>query len=104
LPLYSWYPGFVKRYCERLAVTTRPALANHATYPATHWFTFSGLGRFLAARHLRPMDRFDVMDLGEKSEAARAVVRLLRAVPPARWLGHVATPYTLVAAIKQAPA
>ena len=27
LPLYSWYPGPLKRYCERLAMTTRPALA-----------------------------------------------------------------------------
>src|SRR5687768_6475457 len=34
LPLYSWYPGFVKRRYERLAATTRPALANYAKYPA----------------------------------------------------------------------
>ena len=33
LPLYSWYPGFLKRKYERLAVTTRPEIANHCKYP-----------------------------------------------------------------------
>jgi ubiquinone/menaquinone biosynthesis C-methylase UbiE len=32
LPLYSWYPNFLKRYFERLAVTTRPKLANYVKY------------------------------------------------------------------------
>ncbi len=39
LPLYSWYPGFLKRRYERLAKTTRPELANFAIYPAVHWFS-----------------------------------------------------------------
>ena len=38
LPLYSWYPGFVKRKVERLSVTSHPHLANHAKYPAVNWF------------------------------------------------------------------
>ena len=32
LPLYSWYPGFIKRYCEKIAVTTHPEIVNYATY------------------------------------------------------------------------
>ena len=43
LPLYSWYPGPIKRYFERLAVTSRPDLANFAKYPAVHWFSYYGL-------------------------------------------------------------
>ena len=39
LPIYSWYPAALKRHFERLAITTRPDLANHARYPAVHWFT-----------------------------------------------------------------
>ncbi len=50
LPFYSWYPGFLKRHYERLAVTTRPELVNHAKYPAVHWFTFFGLKPYLRAR------------------------------------------------------
>ena len=49
LPLYSWYPSFVKRRYERLAVTTRPAIANYAKYPAVNWFTF-----YASARLSRP--------------------------------------------------
>jgi len=47
LPLYSWYPGFVKRRYERLAVTTRPAVANYAKSPAVNWFSFYDLRDYL---------------------------------------------------------
>ena len=36
-------PRALKRRYERLAVTTRPELVNHARYPAVHWFSFYGL-------------------------------------------------------------
>jgi 2-polyprenyl-6-hydroxyphenyl methylase/3-demethylubiquinone-9 3-methyltransferase len=101
LPLYSWYPGPLKRYCERLAVTTRPALANYAKYPAVHWFSFYQLRDFLAPLGLRCLDRFDLIDTTGRSLPARAVVRLLRAVPLLRFLGHVATPSTYLVAGKR---
>src|SRR5262244_1029840 len=43
LPLYSLYPAVLKRRYETLAVTTRPQIANFATYPAVHWFSFYSL-------------------------------------------------------------
>ena len=49
LPLYSGYPDFAKRYYERLAVTSRPSIANYAKYPAVNWFTFYRLESTLSA-------------------------------------------------------
>jgi 2-polyprenyl-6-hydroxyphenyl methylase/3-demethylubiquinone-9 3-methyltransferase len=100
LPLYSWYPGPVKRYCERLAASTRPELANYAKYPAVNWFSFYSLRAELSRRGFDSLDRFDVMDLPSKAAWIRAVVRCMRMLPPLRWLGHVATPGALVLAVR----
>jgi len=100
LPFYSWYPGPLKRYFERLSLTTSPHLANYAKYPAVNWFSFYGLRTELAKRGLACLDRFDVIDLPNKSAWIRGVVHCVRAIPPLRWLGHVATPGTMVLAIK----
>ena len=102
LPLYSWYPGWLKRRFEHLARTTRPELAGYATYPAVNWFTFYGLRRHLGRQGLRCMDRFDMMDLSQHGRLAGMAVRILRKLPPLRWLGHVVTPYTVLLGIKQA--
>lgn len=102
LPMYSWYPGPVKRRIEHLARTTRPELAAYATYPAVNWFSFYGLSRHLGRQGMRCMDRFDIMDLSQHGRLATAGVRLLRTVPPLRFLGHVLTPYTVVLAVKPA--
>jgi 2-polyprenyl-6-hydroxyphenyl methylase/3-demethylubiquinone-9 3-methyltransferase len=80
LPLYSWYPGPVKRYCERLAVTTRPALANHAKYPAVHWFSFYGLRDYLKPLGFHSLDRFDLIDLEGKGRLAALAVGAARRV------------------------
>lgn len=100
LPLYSWYPGPLKRYCERLAVTTHPALANYAKYPAVHWFSFYGLRDYLGPLGFHCLDRFDLTDPAGKSAIARTVIRALRAVPPLRLVGHLATPSTYLVAVK----
>ena len=100
LPLYSWFPRPLKRYYERLSVTTRPELVNHAKYPAVHWFTTHGLSAYLRARGFVPFDRFDMMDTAGKSALKRFVIGTIRAVPPIRWLGHVLTPYTAIVAKK----
>jgi len=100
LPFYSWYPAPIKQYCERLAVTTRPNLANFAKYPAVHWFSFYSLRRYLEPLGFRCLDRFDLIDAAAKPPLARLVVSTLRAVPPARFLGHVATPSTFFVAVK----
>ena len=100
LPLYSWYPGFVKRRFERLAVTSRPELANHAKYPAVHWFSPYQLAAYLSARGVECFDRFDVIDASRRSALARFVVRGVRAAALLRFLGHVLTEGTTVFGIK----
>jgi 2-polyprenyl-6-hydroxyphenyl methylase/3-demethylubiquinone-9 3-methyltransferase len=100
LPLYSWYPSPIKRHYEHLARTTRPELAGYATYPAVNWFTYYGLRDYLGGQGCSCMDRFDMMDLTQHGFLAGALVRALRRIPPLRFLGHVATPYTVVLAVK----
>lgn len=53
LPLYSWYPAFIKRRCEKLARTTKPEWANYATYPAVNWFSYWSLKKYLGSRGMR---------------------------------------------------
>lgn len=101
LPLYSWYPGPLKRYFERRAMSDRPDLANYAKYPAVHWFSFYQLRGYLGARGCACQDRFDLVDLAHKGALAAAVIGAIRAIAPLRFLGHIATPYTLVVARKQ---
>ena len=100
LPLYSWYPGFAKRHYERLAVTTRPALANYAKYPALNWFTFYRLRDYLAPLGFKCLDRFDMIDLHRVRPPMRPVVRMARVDRTARFFGHVLTPSTAVYAVK----
>ena len=103
LPLYSWYPGFVKRRYERLAVTTRPAVANYAKYPAVNWFTFYNLRDYLAPLGFDCLDRFDMINLDHMRAPLRLLVNLARSLGPARFLGHVLTPGTALFAIKMKP-
>lgn len=102
LPLYSWYPRPLQRYYERLAVTTRPALANFAKFPAVHWFTFYSLRAALVVRGFEPgRDRFDLIDLAGRGWLARTVVAAVRNLPPLRRVGHVLTPYSVILARKR---
>ncbi len=98
LPGYSWYPGFAKRWIVQRALTTWPAVANHAKYPAVHWFSFYQLRDFFAARGFESFDRFDLMRLDDKSVAARRLIGLVRSVKALRFLGHVLTPGTVLIA------
>jgi 2-polyprenyl-3-methyl-5-hydroxy-6-metoxy-1,4-benzoquinol methylase len=103
LPLYSWYPAFVKRRCEELARTTHPELANYATYPAVNWFTYYGLRKQLRLHGLSCMDRFDLAAGGSRGRLGRAAIELVRRLPPLRFCAHVATPYTVLLAFKPGP-
>ena len=101
LPLYSWYPGVVKRHYERLARTSRPELASYATYPAVNWFSFYGLRRELRRRGFDCRDRFDVMDESTKGRGKALALAAVRRLPPARWLAQATTPSTWVFAVKK---
>lgn len=100
LRFYSWYPGFLKRRYERLAVTTRPDIANYAKYPAVNWFTYFQLRDELLKRGCVAQDRFDLMRRADAGWLRRSIPALMGAVPPLRWIGHVLTPYTVLAARK----
>jgi 2-polyprenyl-6-hydroxyphenyl methylase/3-demethylubiquinone-9 3-methyltransferase len=101
LPLYSWYPSFLKRRYERLATTTRPELANYARYPAVHWFSFYGLSSFLAGHRILSYDRFDMLNTDQMGIAPRLAVSMIRALPPLRLIGHVFTTDTIIFGVKK---
>jgi 2-polyprenyl-6-hydroxyphenyl methylase/3-demethylubiquinone-9 3-methyltransferase len=100
LPLYSWYPRILKHHFERLAVTTRPDLVSHATYPAVNWFSFYHLREYLAPLGFTCLDRFDLMDVTNKGLLKRTVRIALRSSRVLRFIGHVGTPYTVLVGIK----
>jgi 2-polyprenyl-6-hydroxyphenyl methylase/3-demethylubiquinone-9 3-methyltransferase len=105
LPLYSWYPPFLQRRYVRLAMTTRPDYANHAKYPAFHWFTFYGLRRALRRRGIeRCLDRFDLAAARGRGGAKGAALALIRAVPLLRFAAHCATASTRIAGLKKSRA
>ena len=102
LPLYGWYPASVKKYCERLAVTTHPHWVQYASFPAVHWFSFYQFRDYLGARGVSARDRFDLME--PKGSALRAaVLSSIRRSATLRFIGQVLTPYTVVVGLKHAP-
>ena len=101
LPVYSWYPGVVKRHYEHLARTSRPELASYATYPAVNWFSFYGLRRELRRRGFECRDRFDLIDETKKGRGKAIALAAVRQIPPARWLAHTTTPSTWIFAVKR---
>lgn len=103
LPMYSWYPPPLKRRYERLAVTTRPEIVNHATFPAVNWFSPYSLARALKRRGFRALDRFDLIDVDDQSRLGRAATNVVRHVPPARVLAHCMSPYSVAFGIKDLP-
>jgi ubiquinone/menaquinone biosynthesis C-methylase UbiE len=100
LPAYSWYPAALKRHYERVAVTSRPELVNHAKYPAVNWFSYYSLRRYMQQCGFECLDRFDVAALGPQSTINAMVLAALRSTPITRWLAHACTPYTAVFAKK----
>src|SRR5215471_11187075 len=101
LPLYSWYPSPLKRHFEKLAVTTRPAIANHARYPAVNWFTFFELRDYLAALGFDSLDRFDMLARQPLSAPKRLVARLATFSDATRFVAQVFTNGSTVWALKR---
>lgn len=101
LPFYSWYPGFAKRYWVRRALTDRPDVANYAKYPAVNWFSVYGLRDYLKPKGFECLDRFDLIDPNDKGRCTGLILSLIHALPPLRFMGHVLTPYSLVAGRKK---
>jgi 2-polyprenyl-6-hydroxyphenyl methylase/3-demethylubiquinone-9 3-methyltransferase len=100
LPAYAWYPGFVKRWCERRAVTSHPHWVHHARYPAVNWFSYYSLARWFRARGFRTLDRFDLIARRSLAAPQRMAIGALRALPPLRVLAHVASSGTTIWALR----
>lgn len=101
LPVYSWYPSFVKRRIERLSLSKYPQWVNYARYPAVNWFNYFLLKKELSSHGYSSYDRFDVMDLTKRNAIARLIVGYIRKFSLLRLLAHVATPGTIVLAVKK---
>lgn len=96
LPLYSWYPGWLKRHCVRLATTTRREWVSHAEFPAVHWFDPYSLGATFRSLGLTPIDRFGIWaEFSDDSRKVR-IGKVMRAIPPLCLAGHLATPNTVL--------
>ena len=96
LPLYSWYPSWMKKICVRKALTDAPQLANFATYPAVHWFSPYSIRKFLSEHDVDGFDRFDVVDMSGRGALTRALLASVKALPVLRFIGHVLTPATII--------
>lgn len=101
LPGYSWYPGVLKRWCEKKSVTSHPQWVNFARYPAVNWFSFYDLARWLRRHGFEPIDRFDVLARRQLAGAPQMAIRAVRAFAPLRLMAHMATPGTVVWAFRQ---
>lgn len=105
LPLYSWYPPALKRYCVKLARTTRPQLANYGKYPAVNWFTFKSLCAALRERRFDSfMDRLDMMEVRTAGTSKARIATAVSKLPLGRFITQMATPNSLVLAVKSAEA
>jgi len=100
LPLYSWYPGFLKRRYEKLAITSRPALANFARYPAVHWFNYYQLRRHFHRFGMLCFDRFEMIDGNAGSMLRRSIIALLHRSAFLRFVGQLCSTGTVVFAAK----
>jgi 2-polyprenyl-6-hydroxyphenyl methylase/3-demethylubiquinone-9 3-methyltransferase len=101
LPLYSWYPRWLKNYCVKLARTTQPWLANYGKYPAVHWFTFYKLCDALRGRGFdRFLDRLDMIEVRTEGSWRANVARVLTKTPLTRLAFQVLTPNSLILAFK----
>jgi hypothetical protein len=100
LPMYSWYPGVLKEYIEKRAVTDWPSVANCAKYSAVHCFTFFQLRSHVGARGCEAWDRLSIAGTNDKSALRKTALTLLRSITPLRLLGHIFTTYTLAVAPK----
>jgi 2-polyprenyl-6-hydroxyphenyl methylase/3-demethylubiquinone-9 3-methyltransferase len=102
LPLFSWYPGALKRRLTALTLSRRPDLANYAPYPAVNWFNFYSLRAALRTRHYSQVcGQFD-LPLAHWSGRKRLIARAIARYGWARLMSCVALPGTQVYALKSA--
>lgn len=102
LPLYSWYPGFLKRRYERLAVTSRPELVQYSSYPAVHWFSYARLRAYLEARGMTCHDRFELFEPDAERGVRTMLAEAIARSPALRAIAQFGVASTKVFAVKRA--
>ncbi len=101
LPLYSWYPGFMKRRYERLSVTTRPEIVNYTKYPAVNWFTYYSLRSALRERGFTEFhDRVDMIEIRAADTSKATIAKWLRRIPLLPLVVQFCTGNSIVLAFK----
>jgi 2-polyprenyl-6-hydroxyphenyl methylase/3-demethylubiquinone-9 3-methyltransferase len=102
LPMYSWYPGWIKRRCLVRATTTHMHWVNFARYPAVNWFDPYSLGAEFRRLGMEPLDRFDLLAAHSTDRAKRVIGRVTQKVGLLRFLGHVLSSGTALVGMKSA--
>ncbi len=97
LPLYPYYPRFVKRFAIRLALTRFPVLVGYSPTPAVNWLKPGDLKRaFTEAGLVDIHDAFDVVEpdhlKGVKRQMARVLLPVLRRVRFLKSLAYLGYP------------
>jgi len=100
LPLYSWYPEAIKRHCVKLATSTQRQWVQYARFPAVNWFSPRKLSSYLSRRGMTVFDRFGIWATYSQNRRQRAIGRMISAVPALDLMGHIATPSTVLVALK----
>ncbi len=100
LPLYSWYPKFIKNQLVKLSVTSKPHWVNHAEYPAVHWFSFFQLQKYFAKHGFVCKDKFDILLDTTNGGVKYWLAKLITSNPLFRRVGHMFVPYTTFVAIR----
>lgn len=85
-----------------LYLSTTNALNPSPPGPAPTRFSYYRLREQLRRCGLETRDRFDLAWYTSRRPLTRACLRLLRAFPPLRWAGQLASPRTVLVAIKPA--
>ena len=103
LPMYSWYPAPLKRHYVERARTDRPDLANYATYPAFHWFSFYSLKAALKKRgFLSFYDRYDLSLARESAGNKGLVYKAITSTQVTRFLAYFTATGSTIVAVKGA--
>jgi 2-polyprenyl-6-hydroxyphenyl methylase/3-demethylubiquinone-9 3-methyltransferase len=101
LPLYSWYPRPLKRYCERLAVTTRREWVQFTSYPAVNWFTYAELSSFLTQRGMMCYDRLDMLEIDPADRPRALAVSIAKKLAPLRYILQLGLVSNIVVAMRE---
>ena len=104
LPLFPYYPGWLKRRLLKLAIERYPSWVNYTPTPACNWFTPGGLKRaFSDVGFGEVYDVFDLLHPGElsgKRRVARFILPIVKRVKFLRGFIHIVIPGLRVYAVK----